>query len=97
MEHFDFTEPAEIYVGGGRMSKRFPMLYRRFATGAEAIRYAIEEQSAEKLAATVLEVDEARFAAGEICSLYECEAYPLPRRPSRVKSAAPVPAARNWP
>jgi len=80
MEHFDFKEPAELFVGGGRMSGRFPMFYRRFATGAEAIRYAIELQSSEKLMATVVEVDAARFDSAAIRCLYDCDAYPLPRQ-----------------
>ncbi len=82
MQNFNFAEPAEIFVGGGRLTSRFPMFYRRFATGAEAIRYAIEIQSADKLVATVVEADDVRFAAAEIRSLYDCEAYPLSRRPA---------------
>jgi hypothetical protein len=81
MVHFNFMDPAEIYVGGNRgFGNRFPMTYRRFATGAEAVRYAIELQSAEKLRATVMEVDEARFDAAAIRKLYDCDAYPLPRQ-----------------
>ena len=80
MENFKFEEPADVFVGGGRLSKRYPMAYRRFATGAEAIRYAVELQSEEKLAATVVEMEEARFGAAEIRTLYESAGYPLPRR-----------------
>jgi len=88
MKHFNFKEPAEISVGGARLSNRFPMFCRRFATGAGAIRYAIELQSAEKLVATVVEVDDARFDAAEIRSLYDCDAYPLPRRKASEASSA---------
>ncbi len=80
MQHFDFKEPAEVFVGGGRLTKRFPMVYRRFRRGEDAIRYAVEMQSAEKLAVTVVQVDEARFGADEIRSLYDSEDYPLSRR-----------------
>lgn len=80
MEHFNFDEPADVFVGGGRLAKKQPMAYRRFPTGAEAIRYAIELQSADMLVTTVVEVDEARFGAPEIRSLYEGADYPLPRR-----------------
>jgi hypothetical protein len=80
MEHFNFNEPADVFVGEGRLGKRSRMAYRRFPSGAEAIRYAIELQSADKLAATVMEVEEVRFGAAEIRSLYESADYPLPRR-----------------
>lgn len=80
MEHFDFTAPADIFIGGGRISKRSPMTYRRFASGAEAIRFAIELQSADRLAMTAIEVEEARLGPKEIRSLYDSEDYPLARR-----------------
>ena len=82
MEHFDFTEPAEIFIGGGRFGKRTPMIYRKFATGAEAVRFAIELQSEAQLAATVVEANDSRFDAAEILDLYQCAAYPLQRRKS---------------
>lgn len=82
MENFDFNEPADVFVGGGRHGKRQPMSYRRFSTGAEAIRFAIELQSADKLVATVVEAEDARFTAAEIRDLYDSADYPLPRRQS---------------
>ena len=80
MEHFDFHEPADVFIGGGRLGKRSWVAHRRFPSGAEAIRFAIELQSADKLAATVVEVEEVRLGAAEIRSLYESADYPLPRR-----------------
>ena len=80
MENFNYAQPADVFVGGGRLSKRYPMAYRRFPTGAEAIRFAIELQSSDKLVGTVVELDEARFGAAEIQQLYESTDYPLPRR-----------------
>jgi hypothetical protein len=82
MEHFDFREPAEIFVGGGRFGKRSSMTYRKFATGAEAVRFAIERQSAAQLATTVVEANDTRFVAAEILDLYQCAEYPFPRRNS---------------
>lgn len=79
-EQFAFTEPAEMFVGGGRFGKRVPIVYRRFATAAEAVRFAIELQSVEQLATTVVEVDDSRFVADEILSLYQSAEYPFPRR-----------------
>ena len=80
MENFDFNAPADVFVGGGRINRRKAMSYRRFQTGAEAIRFAIELQAADKLVATVVEIDETRFAAEEIRTLYDSAEYPLPRR-----------------
>ena len=80
MEHFNFKQPADLFVGGGRLNRRSPMVYRRFSSAAEAIRYAIELQSADKLATTVVEAEDARFGAAEIRSLYDSADYPLPRR-----------------
>jgi hypothetical protein len=54
--------------------------YRRFDSGAEAIRFAIEELPSDVLFGTVLEVDEQRFDAAQIRKLYESKAYPLQRR-----------------
>ena len=82
MENFNYSEPAEVFVGGTRFGKRSSMAYRRFPTGAEAVRFAIELQSADKLAATVVEADDFRFVAGEIRGLYDSVDYPLPRRPA---------------
>lgn len=79
MEEFNFSAPAEIFAGKGRGVGRRPMTYRRFSTGAEAVRYAIEALPAGILDGTVMEVDEARFSAGDIRRLYESPGYPLPR------------------
>lgn len=82
MEHFDFAGPAEVYVSSRGFKRGAPISFVRFLTGAEAVRFAIEEQSTDKLAGTVLEAEEARFTAAEIRQLYDCPDYPLPRRAS---------------
>ena len=66
--------------GRGRSMHRNAMTYRRFATGAEAIRFAIEELPPEGLAASLLEIDAGRFEPGAIRDLYDSAAYPLARR-----------------
>lgn len=63
-----------------RSMHRNAMTYRRFTTGAEAIRFAIEELPPEGLAASVLEIDAGRFEPGAIRDLYYSAAYPLTRR-----------------
>lgn len=83
MESFDFNAPAEIFASKSRGVSRRPMTYRRFATGAEAIRYAMEVLSVEMLAGTVMEASTARFGAAEIRKLYDSPEYPLQRAKSR--------------
>ena len=42
MEHFNLEAPADVFVGAARKNARQPMAYRRFETGAEAVRHVIE-------------------------------------------------------
>ena len=79
MEPFDFNAPAEIYAGMSRGRGRQAMKYRRFDTGAEAIRYAMEELGPEVRGGTVLEAGDDRFTGAEIGTLYDSAEYPLPR------------------
>jgi hypothetical protein len=80
MNDFDYAAPAEIYACRSRGSSPRPVTYRRFDSGAEAIRYAIEELPSEVLFGTVLEANDERFDAANIRKLYDSEAYPLQRR-----------------
>lgn len=73
--------PTNAARAGARSAHRKAMTYRRFATSAEAIRFAIEELPAEGLAATVLEMDGDRFDSEAIRGLYDAPEYPLRRRP----------------
>jgi hypothetical protein len=82
MEHFDFGAPADVFISIARWGKTRSMTFRRFQRGAEAIRHAVERQGAEKLAGTIIEVDDDRFGAAEIRRLYHSDDYPLPRRQS---------------
>jgi hypothetical protein len=76
---FDFDAPAELFSCAARGARRTPMQYRRFATGAQAIRYAIEELPAELLGGSIMQVGEDRFDPRQIRELYDCAEYPLPR------------------
>jgi hypothetical protein len=76
---FDFDAPAELFSSANRGAARGPMQYRRFATGAQAVRYANEELPAALLGGSVIQVDENRFDARQIRELYDCPAYPLAR------------------
>jgi hypothetical protein len=80
MNDFDYAAPAEVFACRSRGSSPRPVTYRRFESGAEAIRFAIEELPSDVLFGTVLEVNEERFDAAQIRKLYESKAYPLQRR-----------------
>jgi hypothetical protein len=76
---FDYDAPAELFSKRGQVASRGPMHYRRFATAAQAIRYAVEELPAVLLGGCIMQVDEDRFDARQIRELYDCPAYPLAR------------------
>ncbi len=73
---FDYSAPAELFMADPKRSKR-RIMYKRFDTAAEALRFAIEEMSSSSLAAAYLEVDEARFGSQEIQYLYANAGYRL--------------------
>jgi hypothetical protein len=72
---FDYTAPAGLLAITGRGSER----YRRFATGAEAIRYAIELLPVPLLRWSILEIGREWFGGEQIRQLYDNPAYPLSR------------------
>ena len=82
---FDYDSPAELFIPkrkgvGGR---RAPAVYRRFATAAEAIRFAVEEYPAIRTLRAWMQVGDERFDSDQICRLYESSDYPLRRDVSR--------------
>ena len=80
---FDYTAPAEIFGSGGTARRRHAMAYRRFASGAHAVRFAIEGLPAALLAGVVLESDDQRFDHLAIRALYDSPDYPLARDESQ--------------
>src|ERR1700736_6672271 len=90
MASFSFNTAAELFPAAIRKKKRAGFAYRRFGTAAEAVRFAIEELPADSLNGAYLQVEEGRFDQSGIRSLYESEAFPLPRRPRK-----PEPASAN--
>ena len=78
---FNFNTSAELFPAAIRKKKRAGFAYGRFGTAAEAVRFAIEELPADSLNGAYLQVEEARFDQSGIRTLYESEAFPLPRRP----------------
>jgi Arc/MetJ-type ribon-helix-helix transcriptional regulator len=75
MPPFDYNAPAELFLAKRTKSSREN--YRRFATAAEAIRYAVETL---RTRGAWLEVGDERFNSSEIQRLYEADDYPL-RKP----------------
>ena len=80
MSDFDYDIPAELYTSTGQGARsNKPVTYRRFATSAEAIRFAIEELPQLLQCGTAMEVEDERFEFREIRDLYGNERYPLSR------------------
>ena len=78
MSPFDYNSPAELFLS--KPAKGSRTKYRRFATAAEALRYAVEDLRMPKAFGAWLEVGDERFGSGEIQRLYQAENYPL-RKP----------------
>ena len=79
MLDFDFDAPAELYASPTRGMRILPMKYRRFASSASAIQFAIEQLPPTALIGVILEVNETRFDPAEIRDLYDSPRYPLKR------------------
>jgi hypothetical protein len=77
---FDYAASAELFMAKRRHGARQPLSYRRFATAAEAIRFAVEEFPAMRALGAWMLVGERRFDGVEIHRLYESDDYPLGRR-----------------
>ena len=79
MSDFDYHAPAELFGTAGGRARRQTMAYRRFESGAMAVRFAIETLPPALLAGAVLESDEQRFDHRAIRALYDSADYPLAR------------------
>jgi hypothetical protein len=84
MDAFDYEGEAELFPTRNVKSRHQSLRYRRFDRAAEAIRFAIEVLPSQSLAGAYLEVDEQRFDAKGIRSLYDSPAYPLLRGPQAM-------------
>src|SRR5688572_28017762 len=91
MTAFDYDAEAELFPGAARPSRRQPVGYRRFASAAEALRFAMEELSPGALAGAALEVGDERFDSHAMRELYEAPDYPLARREREDRSSATPP------
>ena len=78
-EAFSYDEPAEVYATDGKNTRKRPVSYRRFASSAEAIRFAVEQLPQIMQRGTVMEMGEDRYEFADIRALYESDRYPLQR------------------
>ena len=79
---FDYGVPAELFMGKRKGGPRQSLRYRRFATAAEAIRFAVEELPAVRALGAWMQVGDERFDGDDIQRLYQSDDFPLQRRPS---------------
>jgi hypothetical protein len=77
---FDYDAAAELFFGHPGMRARSKVGYRRFTRASNAVLFAVEQLAPAVLNGTFLEVNENRFNAAEIRSLYEREDFPLARK-----------------
>jgi len=77
---FDYRSPAELFMAKRKGGLRQRLGYRRFATAAEAIRFAVEEFPAIRTLGAWMQVGDERFDSEDIHRLYERDEYPLRRR-----------------
>jgi hypothetical protein len=72
---FDYTAPAELFLAKRTKSSREN--YRRFATAAEAIRYAVEDLRTPRAFGAWMQVGNERFNSDDIHRLYDEGDFPL--------------------
>lgn len=77
---FDYGLPAELFTAKRKGGPRQRLGYRRFATAAEAIRFAVEDFPAMRTLGASMQVGDSRFDSEDIHRLYESDDYPLRRR-----------------
>ena len=77
---FDYGLPAELFVGKRKGARRQRLGYRRFASAAEAIRFAVEDFPAVRTLGAWMQVGDERYDSDDIHRLYEMDEYPLQRR-----------------
>ena len=75
MPHFDYNAPAELFLAKRTKSSREN--YRRFATAAEAIRYAVEDLRTPRAIGAWMQVGDERFTSEDIRRLYDESDFPL--------------------
>jgi hypothetical protein len=77
---FDYGLPAELFIAKHKVRARPRLISRRFATAAEAIRFAVEDFPAIRALGARTQVGNERFDGNDIQRLYESHHFPLRRR-----------------
>ena len=72
---FDYAAPAELFLS--KQAKNSRIKYRRFATAAEAIRYAVEDLRTPRALGAWMQVGDERFSSDDIQRLYDDGDFPL--------------------
>jgi hypothetical protein len=80
MVTFDYGLPAELFMAKRKGGARSRLISRRFATAAEAIRFAVEDFPAIRTLGAWMRVGDERFDGEDIRRLYQSHHFPL-RRP----------------
>ena len=80
---FDYDAAAGLYFRRPGVHARKATGYRRFASAAAAVLFAVEQLAPAQLDFALLEVDEDRFNAADIRLLYESADFPLARKAAR--------------
>lgn len=88
---FNYKASAEFFAGRSQRGPR-PMMYRRFARAADALRYAVEELPAANFLGAILDVDGKRYRYDAMRELYDAPEYPLKRMKIAKKAEAKVEA-----
>jgi hypothetical protein len=83
----DYAAPAEVYASRHRGAKK-NLFYRRFASVAEALQFAVESLPPE-MTNVLLETDEERYEGATVRALYDAAEYPLARLAPAGKGGPP--------
>jgi hypothetical protein len=75
---FDYDASAELFMP--KNNRRGQVNYRRFATAAGAIQFAVEELSDDFLRQAWMEVGDDRIDGRTMRDLYDSADYPLQRK-----------------
>jgi hypothetical protein len=84
---FDYAASAELYMPKRKRGARQQLSYRRFATAAEAIRFAVEDFPAIHTLGAWMQVGDERFNCDDIRRLYDSSDYPQRRRMRKLGSS----------
>jgi hypothetical protein len=80
MTAINYQSEAVLYCSKSGKRRSGALTIRRFTHASDAIRYAIEELTPERLASCSIEIDDDRLFGKEIRPLYDSDEFPLLRK-----------------